>query len=137
VFTGVLLAVLLAVETTRRFRTPPLRMVYAGIAGSLVLAFAVPNSALLGLSVVPRLIVAVALAFAPIYLANVAFSKRFAVSEDSRAAFAVNILGAMVGGCLEYLGLLIGYRNLLILAGLLYLVAFLLTPKLRNQPLAA
>lgn len=129
VFTGVLLAVLLAVETTRRVKTPPLPVVYAGIAGSLVLAYAVPNSALLGLGVVPRLIFAVALAFAPIYLANVAFSKRFAVSDDSRAAFAVNILGAMVGGCLEYLGLLTGYRNLLILAALLYLIAFLLTPK--------
>jgi hypothetical protein len=77
----------------------------------------------------PRLVAAVALAFAPIYLANVAFSKRFAATDDSQAAFAVNILGAMVGGCLEYLGLLTGFRNLLILAGLLYLAAFLLTPK--------
>ena len=136
VFTGVLLAVLLAVETTRRLRTPPLPVVYAGIAGSLVLAYAVPNSALLGFGVVPRLIVAVALAFAPIYLANVAFSKRFAVSADSQAAFAVNILGAMVGGCLEYLGLLTGYRNLLILAGILYLIAFLLAPR-RQAALAA
>jgi hypothetical protein len=71
----------------------------------------------------------VALAFAPIYLANVAFAKRFSVSDDSRAAFAVNVLGAMVGGCLEYVALLTGYRNLLILAGLLYLAAFVLTPR--------
>lgn len=129
VFTGVLMAVLLAVETTRHFRTPPLPVVYAGIAVSLLVSYAVPNTVLLGLGVAPRLFLAVVLAFAPIYLANVAFSKRFAVSDDSRAAFAINILGAMVGGCLEYLGLLTGYRNLLILAGLLYLVAFLLTPK--------
>jgi len=84
---------------------------------------------LLALPVVPRLLAAVALAFAPVFLANVAFAKRFAVSEDSRAAFAVNILGAMVGGALEYLGLLTGYRNLLVLAGLLYLAAFLLTSR--------
>jgi hypothetical protein len=137
VFTGVLLAVLLAVETTRRVRTPPLPVIYAGIAASLLLSFAVPNTVLLGLGVAPRLIVAVMLAFAPIYLANVAFSKRFAVSDDSRAAFAVNILGAMVGGCLEYLGLLTGYRNLLILSGLLYLVAFLLTPRRGSVAVAA
>jgi SAM-dependent methyltransferase len=129
VFAGVLVAVLLAVETTRRVRTPPLPVVYAGIAAALAVAFAVPNSALLALPLTARLVAAVALAFAPIYLANVAFAKRFSTCDDSRAAFAVNVLGAMVGGCLEYLALLTGYRNLLILAGLLYLAAFVLTPR--------
>jgi hypothetical protein len=129
VFAGVLIAVLLAVETTRRVPTPPLPTVYVGIAASLAVAFAVPNAALLSLPLTARLVAAVALAFAPIYLANVAFAKRFAESDDSRAAFAVNVLGAMVGGCLEYLALLTGYRNLLILAGLLYLAAFVLTPR--------
>ena len=33
VFAGVLVVVLAAVETTRRFRTPPLPVVFAGIAG--------------------------------------------------------------------------------------------------------
>jgi Spermine/spermidine synthase domain len=129
VFGGVLVAVLLAVETTRRLRTPSLPVVYAGIAASLLVAYAVPNSALLSLPLLPRIVVAVALAFTPIYLANVAFAKRFSATDDSRAAFAVNILGAMVGGCLEYLALLTGYRNLLILTALLYLAAFVLTPR--------
>ena len=129
VFGGVLVAVLLAVETTRRFKTPSLPIVYAGIAVSLLVAYAVPNSALLSLPLFPRMVAAVALAFAPIYLANVAFAKRFATTEDSRAAFAVNILGAMVGGCLEYVALLTGYRNLLFLTALLYLAAFALTPR--------
>ena len=129
VFAGVLVAVLLAVETTRRLRTPSLPVVYAGIAVSLLVAFAVPNSALLSLPLIPRIVAAVALAFAPIYLANVAFAKRFSTTDDSRAAFAVNILGAMVGGCLEYVALLTGYRNLLILTALLYLAAFALTPR--------
>ena len=129
VFAGVLIAVLLAVETTRRVQTPPLAVVYAGIAAALALAYAVPNSALLALPLIARLVAAVALAFAPIYLANVAFAKRFSHTDDSRAAFAVNVLGAMVGGCLEYVALLTGYRALLILAGLLYLAAFVLTPR--------
>jgi SAM-dependent methyltransferase len=129
VFAGVLLAVLLAVETTRRIRTPPLSVLYLGIIAALALAFAVPNASLLTLAFAPRLIAAVSLAFAPIYLANLAFSKRFAATEDSRTAFAVNILGAMVGGCLEYTALLIGYRDLLIVVALLYLAAFLLKPR--------
>ena len=129
VFTGVLVAVLLAVETTRRFRTPPLGVVYAGIAFTLAYAYVVPSSALLSLSLFPRIVVASALAFAPVYLANVAFAKRFRDTDDSRSAFAVNILGAMVGGCMEYFALLIGYRSLLIVAALLYAAAFALTPR--------
>jgi hypothetical protein len=35
----------------------------------------------------------------------------------------------MLGGCLEYLGLLTGYRNLLVIVAVLYLFAFLLTPR--------
>ena len=131
VFAGVLLAVLLAVETTRRFRTPSLPVLYLGIAAALVLAYAVPNATLLGVPVVPRLAAAIALAFAPIFLANLAFAKRFADTEDAPSAFGVNILGAMVGGCLEYLALVVGFRNLLILAGLLYLAAFALLPRAR------
>jgi SAM-dependent methyltransferase len=129
VFAGVLLIVLAAVETTRRFRTPPLPMVFAMIAASLALAFVIPPDWLLGLSFTPRLVAAVLIAFLPIYLANIAFAKRFAESADSQAAFGINLLGAIVGGCLEYAALLTGYRNLLIVVALLYLAAFLLKPK--------
>ena len=87
VFGGVLLIVLAAVETTRRFRTPPLPVVFAVIAASLALAYAVKPEWLLTLAFWPRLMVAVLLAFIPIYLANIAFAKRFAVSGDSQAAF--------------------------------------------------
>jgi len=129
VFAGVLLIVLAAVETTRRFKTPPLPVVFGGIAASLAVSFFVEPSWLLMLPFVPRLIVAVVLAFIPIYLANVAFSKRFGASDDSQSAFGLNLLGAMFGGCLEYLGLLTGYSNLLLIVAVLYLFAFLLTPR--------
>jgi hypothetical protein len=126
VFAGVLVTVLAAVETTRRIRTPPLPAIYAAIAAGLALAWMVQPAMLLGLSFVPRLLAAIALAFIPIFLANVAFAKRFA---DSRSAFGVNLLGAIVGGCLEYAALLTGYNNLLIVTGVLYLLAFLLVPR--------
>ena len=129
VFAGVLIIVLAAVETTRRFRTPPLPIVYGGIAASLALAWAIRPEWLLPLSFAPRLIAATLLAFLPIFLANIAFAKRFRNSSDSQSAFAVNLLGALVGGCLEYAALSTGYNNLLLLTGLLYLAAFLLIPK--------
>ena len=129
VFAGVLVIVLAAVETTRRFRTPPLPVVFGMIAASLALAYVVKPEWLLELSFAPRLIAAVLLAFIPIYLANIAFAKRFAASADSQSAFAINLLGAMVGGCLEYSALITGYGNLLIVVALIYLAAFLLKPK--------
>jgi SAM-dependent methyltransferase len=129
VFAGVLVIVLLAVETTRKLKTPPLPVVYAGIVATLALAWVVRPEWLLPLPFWPRLIVATLLAFLPIFLANVAFSKRFRESADSQEAFAINLLGTIVGGCLEYGALFLGYENLLIVVGLLYLVAFLLVPK--------
>ena len=133
VFGGILLVVLAAVETTRRFKTPPLPIVFAGIAASLALAWLVRPEWLLPLPFVPRLLAATTLAFLPIFLANIAFAKRFHGSSDSQEAFAVNLLGAMVGGCLEYAALVLGYNNLLLVTGLLYLVAFLLIPRSTAQ----
>jgi hypothetical protein len=62
-------------------------------------------------------------------LANIEFAKRFAATGDSQSGFGVNLLGSIVGGCLEYAALLTGYDNLLIVAGALYLAAFTLTPR--------
>jgi len=45
--------------------------------------------------------------------------------EASTTAFAANLLGAMVGGTLEYLSLITGYRFLLIVTGVLYGLAFI------------
>jgi hypothetical protein len=134
VFAGVLVIVLAAVETTRRFRTPPLPVVFTGIAASLALAWVIRPELLLSLPFAPRLIAATILAFLPIFLANVAFAKRFKASSDSQSAFALNLLGTIVGGCLEYAALFTGYNNLLFVTAVLYLAAFLLLPRTALQP---
>ncbi|MBV9831823.1 MAG: hypothetical protein JOZ82_09520 [Marmoricola sp.] len=128
VFAGVLVTVLAAVEVTRHLRTPPLKVVYAGVLAALVLAWVVRPEWLLTMAFLPRLVTATVIAFLPIFLANMAFAKRFAATADSQEAFGVNLLGAIVGGCLEYVALLTGYADLLIVVALLYLAAFLLLP---------
>jgi hypothetical protein len=120
VFAGVLLVVLAAVEVTRRWRTPPLRVLYVALGGALLLAGLLPPELLLNLPVVARGLAAVAVAFAPIFVANLIFAKRFAETADATSAFAANLLGAMLGGTLEYLSLIVGYQALLLLAALLY-----------------
>ncbi|HEX2895599.1 MAG TPA: spermidine synthase, partial [Marmoricola sp.] len=129
VFAGVLVSVLAAVEVTRLLPTPRLPVVYALVAAGLGLGYLVSPQSMLGLPFWPRLVVATVVAFVPIFLANIAFAKRFAASDSSPAAFGVNLLGAILGGCLEYVALLTGYRNLLLVVAALYLVAFVLKPR--------
>jgi drug/metabolite transporter superfamily protein YnfA len=134
VFAGVLAAVLAAVEVTRRWPTPRLPVLYAMLAGALGLAWWLPASWLLALSVMPRAATSVAVAVLPIFIANVIFAKRFAASADAPLAFAANLLGAILGGCLEYLSLAVGNRALLLLAGVLYLMAYLVMARIRSTP---
>jgi hypothetical protein len=85
----------------------------------------VPPDRLLDLPVVPRFLAAVTLAFLPIFTANLVFTQRFKDTAHSTMAFGANLLGAMVGGLLEYSALITGYRNLLILVAVSYGLAFL------------
>ncbi len=124
VFAGILLAVLGAVEVARRVRLPDRRWLYALLAGSLVVAWIVRPDALLRLAPVPRFAVAAALAFAPVFAANLIFAQRFRDVGASTVAFGANLLGAMLGGVLEYGALVVGYRNLLIVVAALYAFAF-------------
>jgi hypothetical protein len=124
VFLGILIAVYLAIETARRVELGPSWRLYAALLLALAVAWVVQPDLLLRLSVVPRFLVAVAVAFVPIFLANLVFAKRFRDVAASNLAFGANLLGAMVGGVLEYLSLITGYRVLLIVVGVLYAAAF-------------
>jgi SAM-dependent methyltransferase len=126
---GVLVAVLAAVELTRRFRMPPVKVMYVVLFGGLLLNWLVPADWLLDLPLALRLVAAVVLSFLPIFAANVIFAKRFTDTIDGTAAFGANLLGAMVGGCVEYLSLLVGFPGLLIVAAVLYAGALLLSPR--------
>jgi len=122
---GVLVAVFAAVEVSRRVVVRRPALLYGGLLAALVVAWAVPPESLLSLSLAPRFAVAVIIAFAPIFLANMVFAQRFRNAGDSTTAFGANLLGAIVGGVLEYLSLIVGYRWLLVVVALLYGLAFL------------
>ncbi len=125
VFLGVLLSVLLAVAVSKRITFKHPARIYLLLLASLVLAWLVPPDNLLSLALVPRFIVASTLAFLPIFFANLIFTQRFKSVAASTTAFGANLLGAMVGGILEYMALITGYRALLILVAVLYGLALL------------
>ncbi|MGH3418341.1 MAG: hypothetical protein ACRDOD_01890 [Streptosporangiaceae bacterium] len=100
-------------------------LLYAALLAALIVAWAVPPSSLLSLSPLPRFFAAVLIAFAPIFFANMVFAQRFRDTGDTGTAFGANLLGAMLGGVLEYAALIVGCRWLLVFVALLYGLAFL------------
>jgi hypothetical protein len=124
VFAGVLLSVLLAVEVSKHitFRKPV--RLYVVLVAFLAMAYLVHPGWVLSLAIPERFLVAICLAFAPIFMANLVFTQRFKDVGSSTIAFGANLLGAMVGGLLEYSALIVGYRALLVVVAILYGLAF-------------
>ena len=71
------------------------------------------------------------LAFAPVFVANLVFTFSFRDTRTADMAFASNLLGAMVGGAIEYVALITGYQALLLVVALLYGMAYLLAHRVR------
>jgi SAM-dependent methyltransferase len=125
VFAGILFTVLLAVEVERRLRIGRPGLLFSLLFVSIGVSLVVPPSMLLALPFAPRFAAATALAFTPIFIANLIFAHRFRDTETPTSAFGANLLGAMVGGALEYLSLVTGYRALLLAAAALYGLAWI------------
>jgi Spermine/spermidine synthase domain len=126
VFFAILSSVLLAILFNRRFKVKRIAPVYLLLFGILILNILLPPEALLLNNPVIRYILASALAFAPVFLANIIFTNSFRDSETADIAFASNLLGIMVGAGLEYFSMLTGYRLLLIPVIAFYALALLL-----------
>lgn len=125
VFAGILVSVYLAVEVTRRWPVRRPSVLYAPLFVTIAIAFIVPLAPLLALDPIPRFVAAVALGFTPVFVGNLVFANRFRVVGSSTVAFGTNLLGAMIGGLLEYGALIVGYRSLLLGVAALYAAALL------------
>jgi hypothetical protein len=114
----------MAVEVERLLKIRRRGILFALLFVGLAITALVPSSALLSLSPIPRFVAATALAFFPVFIANLVFAGRFREAGDPTTAFGANLLGAMAGGTLEYLSLITGYRALLVIAAALYALAW-------------
>jgi hypothetical protein len=126
VFFAILSSVLLAVLVNRRLKIRRITPFYVLLFGTLLLNLLLPPEALLLGNAVLRYVLASALAFAPVFLANIIFANSFRDSESSDIAFASNLLGIMIGGGLEYFSMLFGYHLLLVPVMVFYALAMLL-----------
>lgn len=127
VFFAILFSVLLSILFNARFKLKRIGPLYIVLFAVLLFNYFLPSHVLLGISTpIVRYTLASLLTFTPIFLANIVFSHSFRDSQSADVAFASNLLGAMVGGCLEYLALAFGYQNLLVPVIGFYLIAFVL-----------
>ncbi len=139
-FFAILASVLLAIFINARFPIKRPHLLYAALFVALAVAFLVPPESLLIDPPILRYALAALLAFAPVFFANLVFSYSFRDTKTADMAFASNLLGAMLGGALEYLALLTGYQALLVVVALLYGLAYLFATRVRmlaDQELSA
>jgi SAM-dependent methyltransferase len=126
---AILILAFLANLFVMRLGTPPTALTYTALAGAVVL----------GLVLSPRVMGAVSpqidgylmtgLLTFPLFFSGLAFSSELAKARSVGVAMASNLLGAMLGGFLEYNSMYFGFRSLYVLALALYGLAFLTTQR--------
>ena len=136
VFAGILVMVLLANLAVRRAHSLPVRPIYAGLLAALALNYFAGPSRLLYSSFWVKALVGGGLAACPIFFAGMVFSFLFKRHEDAQYAFGSNILGAFLGGFLEYLGMITGFDALILVVAAIYLVSYFLTTRRSRARLA-
>lgn len=125
VFAGILLMALVANEAVARLRPSTTTPWFLGLIAAVLLVWAVPASALAGLPLVTRGLLGGLLNGLPVAFAGVVVSTLLALSRNPAASLGSNLLGSVIGGCLEYLSMIAGLRALVLLALALYLGALL------------
>jgi SAM-dependent methyltransferase len=137
VFFAVLVFILLANLYVLRSRSTRLSGHYAVLIAFLLVAALVPFDVFLNGGLLWRYVVPCTLALGPVFFAGVIFARCFAGAADPDQAFGSNIAGAVVGGLAESFSMLLGFRHLLLVAVLFYLLSALLPPLLARVRAAA
>ena len=111
VVTGVLLMVLASNLVASRL--PRLSLgVYAPLFASLALLCVMPREQILAFGLGGRLAWALLAVPLPVFFAGLIFSAGFRQAANPAALFGANLIGAMVGGFAEYLGMAVGSQHL-------------------------
>ena len=124
VVAGVLLMVLAANIAAMRLKRFDTRL-YLPLLVSLVLLYAVDREVILALDFRWRLLWTLLAVPLPIFFAGLIFSTTFRDAARPAVLFGANLIGAMIGGFCEYLGMVTGSRSLMLLVICAYLLSLL------------
>jgi spermidine synthase len=123
VFFTALILILLANIVVLKAAPTRLTWHYAGLLVLLIAAIATPFNVFLSGGIFLRYVIPCLLALGPMFFAGVIFARLFRDSVEPDMAFGSNIAGSVVGGLSEYLSMLLGFRYLLLLAIVFYLLS--------------
>jgi hypothetical protein len=101
------------------------RWLYAPLIASVLLVYAIPHHLILAMPFGARVGWTVLAVPMPIFFAGLVFSTTFRQTPHPPAAFGANLIGAMLGGFAEYLGMALGSRQLVSIVVAAYLVSLL------------
>lgn len=130
---GVLGMNLLAVWLIKR-RAVPVGALYFCLMVAIAVNYVIPLEVLLGVPMAGRLLLAGTLVYSPLFFAGAAFARAFAASAAPSRVFGSNLVGAMFGGTLEYLSIMVGFKALWLLGAAVYFMAALSDRKLWKAP---
>lgn len=137
VISALLTALLLANLAVERIRISLSRAwILAGLLAGLGLAYWLPFTRIPGSPATVGVLLAAVFAV-PVFFAGLLFAVEFRVTPSPSAALGANILGAVVGGLMENLSLLVGMRALLLVTMGLYCVAGIGLRRLRRAATAS
>lgn len=121
VFLGVLVSVLLANWISVLLPKKQLSILFVLLMGSCLITFFYPLSNLLFVeSGFWRFVLASLMTFPPIFFANLIFAILFREQKVSEHIFGWNLIGATLGGVIEYTSIAIGYNSLALVVMLCY-----------------
>ena len=133
VFFAILALVLLAITLANWLPRHSLPYWYIGLGVMLIAQYLTPLEQLLALDQVTKYLAISLLTLLPVFFANIIFALTFKTSQANDLNFASNILGAGVGGILEYAALITGYRHLVLVILLCYATAFILAKRTKTE----
>jgi SAM-dependent methyltransferase len=122
---SILLAILIANLIIGRIANLGFPFFYACLFAAVLLNFFFPFDVLNHYGWNMRLLAGGVIIGLPIFFAALIFAKAFAVVQSPSKALAANLLGALVGGLLEYLDMWMGLRYLNLVALALYILSAL------------
>jgi hypothetical protein len=121
VFAGVLIMVLAANLLVGRLGAYRSVLWYSLLAASLLVLWMLPLQPFFALPLWARAAAAGPIVAVPVFFAGVIFSSELRVRADAAAALGCNLCGAMLGGLLENLSMIVGLKAIVLLALAIYL----------------
>lgn len=133
VVAAILVMAFLANLLVMKFGTPRPALTYGLLIASLITGLCLSRQSVAALSPWSGRLILTALLTLPLFFSGVAFSAELKKSASVGIALASNLLGAMLGGFLEYNSMYFGFRSLYGVAMAMYILAFVFAIRAKRE----